>query len=140
MLTIVTYWESSQMPAALEWRMWRQLRGAFNINRFIFTPVVHDMDRVGIVQAPSMEEALELVGGSKIFLEPTGLYDLNDADVSAIWTTDSEVAVVLGNTEHSNAHLVDKHGGMGCFIKSPGDTDMYGINAAAIALAHWYGQ
>lgn len=142
MITICTRWETSQMPPEQELRMWRQLKGAFKITRFIFTPIIPEMENRTIEQYETMEEALEHIQGSKIFLEPQNSHGLKDAsallNLSDFWA-DEEVAVVLGSTEQGNSLLIDEHG-IGISIKTPKPTDIYGMNAAAIALAYWYGQ
>jgi hypothetical protein len=130
MITIVTRWETTQMPPEVEWQMWRQLKGAFEINRFIFTPVV-DLEG-GFSQAESIEEALQAVGpASRVFLEPSGYNAL-----SAIPTGD--IVIILGNTNMHNmehAEVCETYK-----IHTPGATHLYGVNAAAIALAVRYGQ
>lgn len=118
------------MPPELEWRMWRQLKGAFEIDRFIFTPVVDH--KGGFDQADTIEQALKAVGPiPRVFLEPTGYNAL-----SAIPTGD--IAMILGNTEMHN--LTDAEVSETYKIYTPGATDLYGINAAAIAMAVRYGQ
>ena len=119
------------MPFELEWRMWRQLRGAFEIDEFIFVGAAHD--GYEFRQAPTMRDALAVLPEDcqLVFLEPLGYHP-----VSAI--PDGDVAIILGNTERSNL----EHAGVDetYFINTPGKTDLYGINAAAIALALRYGQ
>lgn len=44
MITVVSRWESMQMEPELEWKMWRQLKGAFGVERLIFTPRFPKMD------------------------------------------------------------------------------------------------
>ena len=135
MITICTRWESLQMPAAMEWRMWRQLKGAFQINRFCFTPVDFEMQYCTFEQYKTMQEALDSCQGRKIFLEPEGEHGLE-----AIAGIENPV-FILGNTEHSNNNFVrPEEGDLAVRIKTPGKTDFYGINAASIALAYWYGQ
>jgi hypothetical protein len=137
MITIISRWELTQMPSELEWRMWAQVRGPFKISRFIFTPVVPEMHGVNtITQYATMEEALASVPGTKMFLEPTGDKSLSDFSFGE----DPDLTLILGETTMSNAHLVgpDDHA---VKIKSPKHAnDMYGICAASIALAYWWGQ
>jgi len=138
MITIVTRWESSQMPSDLEWRMWVQLRGAFQIDRMVFTPIEPGFAGVNsIEQFPTMEEALAACPGRKIYLEPSSGILLGQMHN---WkAADPDVTFVLGNTEYSNKELIDQFPGLPVRINSPGKTDLYGINAAAIALAYWWG-
>lgn len=124
------------MPADLEWRMWRQLRGAFGIDQFIFTPVNHKMEGYTFRQADNIREAVNVLPPDTqlCYLEPGGfksMYDLPSAQ--------DDVALILGSTDISNMHSEvvppDAYG-----IQTFGNTDLYGINAAAIALAFMAGQ
>lgn len=119
------------MPFDLEWRMWRQLRGAFEINDFIFVGSAHD--GYTFRQAPTMKDALAVLPQDchRVFLEPTGynsLYDMPQGDI----------ALILGNTEQSNIDhaLVNET----YRIATPGKTVLYPTDAAAIALALRFGQ
>lgn len=127
------------MPEMVEWQMWRQLKGAFAIDRFIFVPRVHKMQGYTFDQADSMGQALEMANEAyvRVFLEPTGLNSI--AELGSLNNNpDANVVFVLGNTVSSNREYAQSHE---CFrINTQGDTDLYGINAAAIALAYWYGQ
>ena len=119
------------MPFDLEWRMWRQLRGAFEIDEFIFVGEAHD--GYTFRQAPTMRDALAALPTDcqRVFLEPTGYNP-----VSAI--PDGDIAIIVGNTEHANIEHAEVNETYCIF--TPGKTDLYGINAAAIALAEWYAQ
>lgn len=117
------------MPAELEYRMWRQLKGAFNVDRLVLTPQVPDFNRGIIDQYATMEEALASCQGHRVFLEPQGSDDLHDIP----WHKD-DIVLVLGSTEHGNLHLV-RPDDYQVQIQYPGPSDLYGINAAAIALA-----
>lgn len=124
------------MPVELEWRMWRQLRGAYHIDRFKFVPVKPELGNVAIDQYDTMEEALDSLPDSvhRVFLEPSGyngMYDLPHGDV----------ALILGNSSRSNIEYAQVNETYA--IKTEGGTQhnhLYGINAAAIALAFEYGQ
>ena len=131
-VTIVTRWESTQMEPMLEWRMWKQMRDAFRIKRYIFTPVMPEMSKIDIEQYETMEEALVAAEGDGefIFLEPLGTKTVHDIPKEG----DSDVVVILGDSTRDNLALadadntyrIDTHGRYG---------HLYGINAAAIALA-----
>lgn len=121
------------MDPTLEWRMWRQLRGAYEIDRFVFVPVLEQMEGYSFMQYDTMKEALASLSEftSRVFLEPTGYKGMHDLP-------HGDVALILGNTEFHNmdhAQVNETYA-----IKSPGGADMYGLNAAAIALAYEYGQ
>lgn len=135
-VTIITYWEGDQMQPDLEWRMWRQLRGAFAIEpadmKFIFVPRLPKMDGYAFDQYDTMEEALTSHDmASRVFLEPTGYNTVHDIP-------QGDIALILGNTHNNNMHLA--HVNETYAIATPGGADLYGINAAAIALACRYGQ
>ena len=76
MITIITYWEDTQMDPELEWRMWRQLRGAFSSEpgdmQFKFVPFNSNMSNRTFEQYDSMDEALSSATGIRVFLEPSG--------------------------------------------------------------------
>jgi len=126
------------MSWELEWRMWRQLRGAFTNQpadmRFIFTPSSHVRDGYTFDQADSIKQAMAVLPAdcTRVFLEPTG--HNNIADIPR----DCDIALILGNTESGNMALARP--AETYHIATPGSTDIYGINAAAIALSYWYGQ
>lgn len=119
------------MDPSVEWRMWRQIRGAFKINRFVFTPT----SRAGAGHNdtfPTMEAALQACQGNRVFLEPKG-----ERTLAELPPRDEDVVFVLGNTGRSNAKYAAP--GETYRIWTPGTSDLYGINAAAIALSYWWG-
>lgn len=124
------------MPFELEWRMWRQLRGAFEVNEFIFVgEEAHE--GYSFRQAETMTEALAVLPENcqRVFLEPSGFNP-----ISAI-PQDGHIAIIVGNTEQSNVDLAvrGEYDETYC-IWTPNKTHLYGTNAAAIALAMRYGQ
>jgi hypothetical protein len=125
------------MPWELEWRMWRQLKGAFTLQpadmRFIFVPTMHKAEGYTFDQAKDIPEALDMAGdGARVFLEPTGYNSLHDLEPS------DHMIYVLGNTQQGNIQHAQVNETYQ--IYTPGKADLYGINAAAIALAIGYGQ
>ena len=66
------------MDADLEWSIWRQLGGAFGIDKFIFTPEVSSVTSSKVIQTSSMDEALTFATGKLIFLEPWAENNLAD--------------------------------------------------------------
>ena len=136
-VTIVAYWETGQMSPLKEWNMWRQLKGAYHIDRFVFVPTKDYMANISVIdQYDTMEEALASLPEetNRVFLEPSGyngMYDLPHGDI----------ALILGNTSRDNmahAQVNETYA-----IKTEGGVahnHLYGINAAAIALAFEYGQ
>lgn len=132
MITIVTRWENSQMPEQVEWQLWRQLRGAFKINRIIFVPHVPEMDMHRIEQYDTMEEALASCTGERVFLEPKGTKRMRDIP-------EGDIVMVFGDTPSDNLAYAQQ--GETYRIDAPSvRTHLYGVNAAAIALAIRYGQ
>lgn len=136
MITIVTRWETSQMPAEIEWQMWRQLRGAFAVKRLVFVPVIEEMQGHGVDQYETMEEALASCTGERVFLEPDGEEYLS-SHLDEMHGFD--VIFILGNTSLGNTALIQP-GDHSYKIRTPQRTHLYGISAAAIALAYWVGQ
>lgn len=127
MITIVARWDEVQLPPETEWRMYRQLRGAFNVKRFAFTPIAPDLlSYGGVDQYNTMEEALANAVGERVFLEATGTKTLSDIP-------DGDIVLIIGNTNESNVkHSLESERYR---INAPRNADLYGVNAAAIALA-----
>lgn len=126
MLTVVAYWDSAQLPHDLEWRVWRQLRGAYGVDRFCFVPAV---EGIAVDCFDDMPTAVEATRGVKVFLEPRGSQRLVDVPKG-------DIVLVLGSTAHSNYALADPSRGdmlVGLPTKRP--TDLYGVSAGAIAIA-----
>jgi len=131
-VTIITRWESTQMEPMLEWRMWKQMRDAFRIKRFIFTPIMPEMEKIAIEQFETMEEALAAAEGDGefIFLEPLGTKTVDEIPKEH----EGDVVLILGDSTRDNLALADEdntyrietHARYG---------HLYGINAAAIAMA-----
>jgi hypothetical protein len=134
MITIVTRWETSQMPAKIEWQMWRQLRGAFRVNRLIFVPMLEEMRDFHADQYETMEEALASCLGARYFLEPKGEFGL-----SVLLPQRDASVLVLGNTDEDNLQFATSND-YTVKINTPQRTHLYGVSAAAIALAYWVGQ
>jgi len=127
------------MSPELEWRMWKQLRGAFGINSFIMTPVVHEFKTTARMQQfDTMEEVLENCKGQRVFLEQKGDLKLSSVKWNNL-LNDGDICIILGNTQMGNSHLVTKSD-FNVRIDYESNTDLYGINAAAIALAYMVGQ
>jgi hypothetical protein len=120
------------MEPMLEWRMWKQMRDAFRIKRYIFTPIMPEMNKIAIEQYATMEEALSVAqdDGEFVFLEPLGTKTVEEIPKES----ESDVVLILGDSTRDNLALADEdntyrietHARYG---------HLYGINAAAIALA-----
>lgn len=114
------------MPPQIEWNMWRQIRGAFKVQRVIMTPV----NNMRVEQYPTIEAALQTCSGSRVFLEPKGQKSLNEIP-------EGDIIIILGNTSMNNLSIAKPDETYR--IDTPTTTDMYGVNAAAIAMAVRYG-
>ena len=134
MITICARWETAQMPANIEWQLWRQIRGAFRVQRIVFVPVLEEMKEYYVDQCETMEEALASCEGHRYFLEPKG-----ESGLSVLLPQREDIVLVLGDTNQNNlSHVTsDDHT---VRIKTPQRTHLYGVSAAAIALAYWVGQ
>jgi hypothetical protein len=131
-VTIITRWESTQMEPMLEWRMWKQMRDAFRIKRFIFTPIMPEMNKIDIEQCATMEEALAIAqdDGEFCFLEPLGKKTVDEIPKEH----DGDVVLILGDSTRDNLALADEYNTYR--IETHGRYGhLYGINAAAIAMA-----
>ena len=133
MITVVARWENDPDIATLEYRLWRQLSN-FGIDRFIFVPVMEEMNGLAVEQYDTMEEALEQVpDGNRVFLESTGYNSMNDLP-----PRDEDVVFILGCSATDNVKHMQVNESFR--INEPRVTDMYPTCAGAIALAFWYGQ
>lgn len=122
------------MSPLKEWKLWRQLKGAFGIKRFIFVPVQDYMKGNSFEQYDTMEEALSKCEGERVFLEPTGYKSVAEIPMG-------DITLIIGNSSLDNM----KHARVNetYTINTPaGPTKahLYGSNAAAIALAIRHGQ
>lgn len=137
MITVVARWETTQMSPEVEWQLWRQLKGSYCIDNFIFTPVVESMDNYAFMQCDNMMTALLSAGpGKRVFLEPTG-----HSPVSAIPSSDTDIIIVCGNSAMNNLqHARYDETYSICTEAGATKAHLYGSNAAAIALAIRWGQ
>ena len=90
-------------------------------------PKLHDGAVKAVDQYDSMEEALDTCEGVRVFLEPTGTDRLEDIPL------DTDIVLVMGHAGEGNKRRA-KPGDLVVRIDSPGMTDMFAVNAAAIAL------
>jgi hypothetical protein len=124
-LTVIYRQEVTQMSPQVEAKLWRQLRGAFGINQLIEVPG----------DFATVEEALENSPGARVFLEPKGVHSL------AAMPPDGDLVLIVGNTAENNLSLARPSETY--YIATNGTENhnhLYGVNAAAIALAIRYGQ
>lgn len=120
------------MAPLIEWRLWRQLKGAFKIKRFIFTPVMDSMRGYPVEQYDTMEESLAAAGdAARVFLEPKGHNGMRDIP-------DGDILLILGDTGRDNMHHAKSEETYR--IRTPSRTVLFGTEAVAIALAVRYGQ
>lgn len=124
MLTVIYRPETNQLPPDVEAKIWRQIKGAFRIQKLIAVP--GDFD--------TMRQALDAVQGERVFLEPSG-------ERTVAWIPEGDIVLVIGNTAENN--LAYAAADETYRIATEGTADhnhLYGSNAAAIALAIRYGQ
>jgi hypothetical protein len=132
MITVCARWDSLQMTPELEWRLWSQLKGAFNIDRFVFTPVKSDMASNPIDQYDTIEEAIASCEGAKVFLEPTGSKGLSDIP------TGQDIVLICGNTSLNNLKQAGEDETYK--IATPGTSVLFSTTAVGVALAFQHGQ
>jgi len=124
MLTVIYRPETNQLSPEIERKLWRQLKGAFRINRLIAVP--GDFD--------TMRQALDASEGERVFLEPKG-------DRTVAWIPEGDIVIVVGNTAESNLAYADQDETYRIDTEGTDDHNhLYGSNAVAIALAIRYGQ
>ena len=131
MITVCARWENQQMPPKIEWHFWSQLKGAFFIDRFCFTPVEQELIPYALDQFPTIEEALASCTGQRVFLEPTGGNSVGEIP-------QGDIVLVVGNTSMNN--LQQSEANERYRIDTPGRTGLFGHDAVAIALAIRHGQ
>ena len=124
MITVIYRPETNQVPAEVEMKIWRQLKGAFRISKLIRVP--GDFD--------TMRQALDASEGERVFLEPKG-------ERTVAWIPEGDIVIVVGNTAESNLAYADEFETYRIDTEGTDDHNhLYGSNAVAIALAIRYGQ
>ena len=123
-ITLVGRWEKGWLDHRVEYFMWKQLAAAYNVDRIAMVGF-SDEPRITIDQYGSMGEALASCQGEQVFLEPKGDISLCE------FVHPKEAVYIFGNAMNHNL----KYAGTTVRIDTPSGTDMFAINAAAIALA-----
>ena len=118
------------MPAATEWQLWHQLRGAYAVDSFIFLPKVPEVSNLAYEHVDTIEEALALSIGQRVFLEVGGTKNVTDIPKTG------DITIIVGNTSSNNAAHAQPDEMYAIDCPFPGE--LYGVNAAAIALALWH--
>lgn len=114
-----------------EYQLWRQLKNAFEVKRMIFVGIAAGMDDYHLEQYATMEDALEVAEGERVFLEPSGMNWLSEIPKG-------DIVLITGNTDHDNTRYATADEMYK--IDSPQRSHLYPTDAAAIALAIRYGQ
>lgn len=127
MITVVGRWETGWLEPKVEAFMFRQLKNAYKFDRLVMVPRLLEGHIKSVDQFDTMEEALQTTTGTKVFLEPKG-----HSPFSAVLLHD-DLVFILGNANEGNARRA-KSGDLVVRIDTPGQTDMFAVNAAAIAL------
>jgi len=131
LITIIARWEQAQMPPINEYQLWRQVKGAFRVQRMVFVPITPGMGDFHLEQYATMEEALAACSGERVFLEPKGTKGMADIP-------QGDIVLITGDTDHSN--MEHAQADETYKVKTDMPTKLYGCEAAAIALAIRYGQ
>lgn len=125
---LVIPWDTVQMPAEFEWRIWHQLLGAYGINDIAFYPALPECESLAYEHYDTFGEAIQSSIGQRVFLDADG-----DKAVSEI-PKSGDITIIVGNTSmpikgYARDDEIYK-------ITCPSPGEMYGMNAAAIALAY----
>jgi DNA phosphorothioation-dependent restriction protein DptG len=120
MIEIITRWEDTQMPRDVDRQIWRQLKGAFQVNKLTF---VETEDEMG--------EAIRAAVGKRVFLEPRGHRPVSEIP-------QDDIILILGNSAMNNMAFASKNETYRIDVVSQ-PTHLYGCCAAAIALEKYYG-
>lgn len=103
------------MPRDVDRQMWRQLKGAFGVKKFVFVESEDDMGA-----------AIRESQGKRVFLEPSGQRTVNEIP-------QGDIVMVLGNSAMNNlAYATPEETYRIDCVSQP--THLYGICAASIAL------
>lgn len=127
MLTLAAYWDRTQVDPELEWRLWRQLRGAYNIGRFVLVPEVSHVAGISADFYPDMATALATCVGHKVFLRLGGTDTINSVP------TDTDYTIVVGSTVENLSGL-PQAGDSDIELDAINPSDLYGVNAASILI------
>lgn len=120
MIQIITRYEDTQMPPEVDRQIWRQLKGAFAVQRLVM-----------VESDEEMKHAIALAHGQLVFLEPTGTHTVDEIPAG-------DVVLVLGNSAMNNlAFAQDFQTYRIDCVSQP--THLYGVCAAAIALEKIHG-
>lgn len=130
MITVIARWDTSQIAPDCEFKIYRHLKGAYGVDRLVFVPIDPAMEAVGKEQYATIEDALAACTGQRVFLEPTGENDVGDIPAG-------DIVLVVGNTQMHN--LLVSRPEERYRIDTPSSTEMFGVNAVAIALATRHG-
>lgn len=126
-VTVVGMWEHGWLDQKVELFMFRQLRGAYKYDRLVMVPNLYNGGATAVDQYDTIEEALATCKGRKVFLEPTGESRMTDIPL------DEDIVIIMGNAFDGNKRRASADD-LIVRIDSPGQTDMFAVNAAAIVL------
>lgn len=128
--TVIFPWETTHLHPACEWTNWHQLR-ALGVDNYIMVADPNPMPSLAYDCYPTMAEALTHAVGTLVLLDSTG------SKTVAQIPKDGDVTIVVGSTSitlTSYGTADDRYA-----INQAGVGDMFGVNAAAIALDHRHG-
>jgi hypothetical protein len=119
--------ETSWLDADVEAFMYRQLFEAFGVHKAIFV-TNKILKRKRYAQVGSVEAALNLVEGRRIFLEPTGAKTISDIP------NEKDLVFIVGNTQMSNAHLAEEDEMYRVKMRRPDYRGVFGVSILGAAL------
>lgn len=125
---LIIPWDTVQMPATTEWQIWHQLRGAYGINDIAFYPALPEVANLGYEHYDDLAEAIASSIGTRVFLGATGAKNITEIPKTG------DITIIVGNTNvvvEPFAQLDEIYR-----IDCPAPGELYGVSAAAIALAY----
>ena len=131
---IAALWDRIQLDPAIEFRQYRQLAGAFGLAGLYMAPRVTWLNQSGANNYDTLQEALEALPdpATRVFLCPSGECALEEVPAGS-----EPLVLVIGDTKTSPAELAGPNDII-VSLSAPHPVELYGVNAAAVALAELY--
>lgn len=128
MITVIVPWDTVQLHPECEWQIWGALKGPLGIDHFIFVSDPQVLTNLAYDHVKTMDHAISLAQGELVFLDATGTKDVSEIPKTG------DITIVVGST---NMSLIDHSTESQRYkIGQVSAGEMYGVNAAAIALAY----
>lgn len=131
---IAALWDRVQIDPAIEFRQYRQLLGAYGVAGLLMAPRVTWLEGSGANNYDTLQAALEAAPdpATRVFLCPSGDCALEDVPPGS-----EPLVIVIGDTTTSPAELAGPNDII-VSLPAPNPVELYGVNAAAVALAELY--